>query len=287
MVAREEKGPANKAATFELERFAWGAPDRLELSGSFVGLPAPPADAPVLVVRGAERTHRLPPAADSAIGTPEDGQPWRAEFAWQEVPEVFDVAQLQLGGEIVVDLPAPGEAQPQSLEVRHARSEDDAGAAQPSQVATPATGAERLRLESELLAAREAAGELRVDAERAREELARARADLESERERRAADAERFRDGLARVQESAEGALSEAGDAIRTRDAALEELRAELDLAAAARTEAESAAADAEALRDRVDGLESARSDAEEARADAERLLARLTTIRDALGDRG
>jgi hypothetical protein len=232
-----------RPATFELERFAWGAPDRLELAGRFVGLASPPADSPVLVVRGAERTHRLAPAPDAAPGAPEDGRMWRAEFVWREMPEMFDTAQLQLGGDVTVELPAPGDPRPRSVEVRRTRTE----------AAAPTAGANRLRLEAELLAAREEAGELRAAAERAEQDLARARTDLAAEREGRAADAERFREGLARVQRSAEAALSEANDAV-------EALRAEVEVATAARAEAESA---------------------------AESLHARMKTIRDALGDPG
>ena len=65
-------------AIFELERFAWGAPDRLELSGRFIGLPDAPSDTPVLVLTGEEGVHRLPVDPDSLSGPPEDGLPWRA-----------------------------------------------------------------------------------------------------------------------------------------------------------------------------------------------------------------
>ena len=46
--------------TLELERFAWGAPDRLEVAGTFTGLEEPDAAPPILVLSGAGRTHRLP-----------------------------------------------------------------------------------------------------------------------------------------------------------------------------------------------------------------------------------
>ena len=98
---------ASEGATFELERFAWAAPDRLELSGRFIGLPDVSADAPVLVIVGDDRVHRLPAVPDSLAGPPEEGRRWRAAFAWQGPPVAFDVAELQLGSDLVVELPEP------------------------------------------------------------------------------------------------------------------------------------------------------------------------------------
>src|SRR5918998_14995 len=46
--------------TFELERFDWATPERLELVGTFAGLREPPNAAPELVVRGGSGSHRLP-----------------------------------------------------------------------------------------------------------------------------------------------------------------------------------------------------------------------------------
>jgi hypothetical protein len=258
-------------ATFELERFVWAAPDRLRVSGRFTGLGhAAPAD-PVLVVRGRDRMHRLQALPDSLSGPPEDGSLWSAEFAWQEPPVAFDAAKLELGPDIAVELPGPGAKRrwlrAQTLEVRGA---------------TPASGAERVRLEAELLAAQEEIRELRAAAERAHEELARAREDLKTERDRQAGDAERFREGLARVRESAAEALAAEQSAAQQSESDLREARTALEHAAAARIQAES---EAETLRERLAGLENARSAAEEARADGERMLSRLQAIRDALGD--
>lgn len=222
---------------FELQRFAWGAPDRLELAGTFNGLDAPPADLPVLVLRGAERTHRLLAAADDVSGAPENGQPWRAAFVWQEAPAAFEAAVLQLGGELAVDLPEPGA--------------DDA---EPGIVELPIRlrpGTDRLRLEAELLTAGEELREAQSALHRTEEELRRARADLEAEREGRAADAVRFREGLAHVRKSAEEALAAeqrtgdqlrdeltaASEAVAAKDAELTEVRGELEVAAAFRTE--------------------------------------------------
>jgi hypothetical protein len=289
--------------TFDLERFEWAAPDRLELAGTFAGLGDGPTGTPTLVVHGAERTHRLEAVTDDDSDPPEDGRPWMATFAWGEAPEPFDDAELQLGGDVVVELPQPHAGQrpfgDQRLEVRQTRAP---GEAAPNGAGT---ASERMRLQSELVAAEEEAREQRAIAERAMEELSRAHQDLDAERERHTADAERFRDGLATVRASAEEAVSE-----EQRISA--DLRSELEKAVAARADAESWA---EALRGRIDELEhaqeeneqlrteleSAREEAEAGRArrdgahtalgeaheDAKRLLERLASAHDALSDSG
>jgi hypothetical protein len=235
----KSQSPAAKARTLTLERFAWAAPDRLELAGTFTGLADPPAELPVLVLAGAERTYRLPAAADDVSGAPENGRPWRAAFVWEEPPAAFDGAVLTLGGDLAVDLPEPG------------ANGDRAGGAQLPVRSQP--GAERVRLETELLVAREELQEVQSALQRTEEELSRARADLQAEREGRAADALRFRDGLARVRASAEdalaaerhtaeqlrGELAAAADAAAVRDAELADVRGELEVATAFRAEAE------------------------------------------------
>ncbi len=226
--------------SFALERFAWGAPDRLELAGTFSGLDERPDGLPILFLRGGEHTHRLPAAAGDVSGAPENGRPWRAAFVWKEPPVPFQGAVLRLGADLAVELPDPGE-------------DGDA----PGNVRLPVRsepGAERLRLEAELLAGREELHEARAALRRADEELTRARHDLSAERDERAADAIRFRDALAQLSGSAE-------DALATRDAELAEVRGELEVAVAFREEAESAA-----------------------KAEIARLRERLETIREALG---
>jgi hypothetical protein len=313
MAAAKDQGqpsptPTTTRPTFELERFTWGAPDRLELCGTFAGLRDIPVDAPVLVVSGPETGHRLPVVPGTLSGPPEDGRLWCAEFAWQEPPVAFDVASLEFGAAIVVELPEPDTKnrrfRKQALDVRIAEAEAgtarDEASARPEGELGPGGGTERLRLEAELLVAQEEIRELRAVEEQTRAELARTREDLENVRARHVADAERFRGGLAKVQESAEAALAaehaaaeqldsalrQAHEAIEAKDAALGELRKELEASLAARTQAESEArTQAEALRERIVCLECARGAAGEAVTDVERLLRRLTTVRDALGD--
>jgi hypothetical protein len=298
------KQPVASAETareaFHLERFAWGGPDRLELAGRFVGLREAPGDAPVLVVRGPEREHRLPAVPETWPGPPTDGEPWEVAFAWQEAPEPFSTAQLELGADFVVALPEPVAKRPRFrnnvVEVQRAVEPEPAPAPpapEPAEEQAPSTpdapaaadgGADRLRLHTELLTAEQRVHELEAQAEQARSELAHARQTLASEQQRHAADAERFREGIAQVRESAEQAMA-----------------AEREAGARLQAEADEARAAAKTLRERVAELEreqqtaqadlevltAARDAADSVRADAERLLSGLETLRGSLGGNG
>ena len=129
-------------ATFELKRFAWGTPDRLEVSGVLGGLPDTPAEASVrvLVVKAGDTVHRLPAIPESLDGPPADGRPWQAQFAWQDPPFAFAGAELRIGEELAVDLPEPSMkrrlVRPRTLEVRTAEH----AAAEPER-RTPGPGA--------------------------------------------------------------------------------------------------------------------------------------------------
>jgi hypothetical protein len=255
--------------SFELERFTWASPDRLELTGRFAGLADTPNAAPVLVIRGADRIHRLPAVPESSSAAPEDGRPWHVEFAWQEPPEPFTAAELELG-DLAVSLPDPAAKRPQLGRERL-----------PVHRPPPVDGARRVGLEAELLTVHEQLRELRVEGDRDREERERAQEALHAERARRAEDGERFREGVARVRGAAEEAVadehatvvrisSELAEAVAERDA-LRERVAELE-------------ADAHQSSAALAGLVAARETAGAAGDDAERLLARLRTLRDALG---
>src|SRR5829696_5375366 len=79
-------GQAN--GTFQLERFEWAAPDRLEIAGSFAGV-EPPRAAPTLLVRADDGVRRLTGATADEAG---DGDPWSAAFHWSEPPVPFSAA---------------------------------------------------------------------------------------------------------------------------------------------------------------------------------------------------
>jgi hypothetical protein len=308
-MAIENQTPAvvtlTMAPTFELRRFAWGTPDRLEVSGTFGGLPDLADDAtPVLVVRAGETVHRLPAVPESLDGPPADGRVWEAQFAWQHPPVAFRTAELQLAPNLIVELPEPGSkrrlARPRMLKVRTSsegaaepRAETPQAAPQPE---GPGNGrAASVGSQVELLAAQEEVREVRAVLQQTQAELSRAREDLQAERERRADDGERFREGLAKLRESAEDALTaeqvtvtrlgaELRDAqaeIETKDAALEDLRAQVEAADAARTQAEAKAlAETEALATRLAKLEQDAEEIERLRSELANRAAQIDATR-------
>ena len=284
---------ASHRPIFELARFAWGAPDRLELSGKFIGLPDVPADDPMLVINGVDGVHRLPVVSDSRSGPPEDGGRWDAVFVWQEAPVAFEGAKLEFGSGIVVELPEPSSRRTrshrQTLKVVQERG--DTGhrprrADGPPEVAAgPGDGVQRLRVQADLLATQETLHELQSELQRTQVELTRVRDDLASERQLRRADTERFQQGLTEMRDAAAQALTdeqsaaaqlgaELGEArgmIEAKDAALEGLDGQLKGAAAKQAEAESeAGAEIAALRARLATLERAGEEEHRLRAELE-----------------
>jgi hypothetical protein len=198
---------------FELRRFGWATPDRLEVAGRFSGLGGETTGDPVLMLRGGDSTHRLFAVRGEAAGETTDDEEWRAVFAWQETPAPFEVAQLELGEELLVDLPTPigddaDERDPELLDVRRRGAHD------------------RLRARVELLAADSRLAEAHARLARLDDELARARADLAAERAGRADDAEVYRARLTAIEQEAEEAVSEARADAGAMRARLEELTA-------------------------------------------------------------
>jgi hypothetical protein len=289
-----------KRLTFELARFAWGAPDRLELSGRFLGLADGPADDPELVISGENGVHRLPVVPDSLSGPLEDGRWWDAVFAWQEPPVAFDVAELRFGSDMVVELPTPDARRSRSRKQTLAVSREPVEEPEevpPAEEELPASdGIEQLRAHAELLATQEALHEVRADLERMQEELARTRSELDAERAERSADSGRFQHALGELRDSAEealiaeqaatrevrGELQEALGMIANRDAEAEELRQRIE-------ELEQLGAETDGLRGELETARAEREQAwgalEEAREDAQRLLERLDGARDTAGD--
>jgi hypothetical protein len=170
-----------KGPSFVVERFGWGAPDRLEVVGTFTGLTEDTSGGAVLTVVGDDGPHRLP-AIGAAEDQPADGSRWEAEFAWLEAPVAFDHARLELGTSLAVELPAPGEA----ADGDELAVEVLADAEPPEQAAVGAD-AQQLRLEARLLDQfREGLAQLRSSAEEALEaaqlELVETRSELEAVR---------------------------------------------------------------------------------------------------------
>ena len=224
---------------FELRRFGWATPDRLEVDGRFVGLEEAVAGDPILVLHGSDRTHRLPAVANETDGV--DADAWHAAFKWRDTPTPFDVAELEFGDDLVVDLPSP--------------QSDDADSDGDVLDVRRRGGAERLRLQAELLAVRSELTETRTQLERAEKELAQSREELTAEREARTADAEEFRAGLAQTQAAADDAIAEGLAELPTLRARVDELAAD--------------AGEAERLRGRLDAIRDLLEDGAEGSRDA------------------
>ena len=95
---------ASREVAFELERFEW-SDGRLEVAGRWQGLGGRRVAKPVLTVTAGPRRRRLvalpeEPDADAAKG-------WRAAFEWAADPGSITAAELEVGRNVVVDLPLP------------------------------------------------------------------------------------------------------------------------------------------------------------------------------------
>src|SRR3954467_4936108 len=93
----------DSSISFELARFEWADPTRLEVEGTWHGVTRLRARA-TLVVEVDGRRQRLRALPGSA-GTPER---WSAAFGWDggDIPRL-EGAELEIGRGIVVDLPRP------------------------------------------------------------------------------------------------------------------------------------------------------------------------------------
>jgi hypothetical protein len=263
---RASAQPASEPkTTFSLERFAWDTPDRLEVSGWFAGVVAEASQPPTLVVRAGDISVRLPVVAKRLSPPPRVGRHWSAAFAWDDAPAAFEHARLEVG-EMAVDLPQP--------HPRRARRGDQVfDVRRTGVVGRPDTtsATDRLALQTAQLLVREETSSLRNTVEQLQRDLERAQADVEAERRHRAADSERFRDGLARVRASAEEAIA-----------------VERATAAAAAEELDDARRRLGEQRGRLAALERSAQDAARrqegiraACAETERLLDRLVGLRD------
>lgn len=305
--------------TFELERFVWTAPDRLELAGRFLGLGDAPLGAPGLAVPDGDSTHWLPVLADESGSPPVDKERWCVTFCWQEAPVAFNRAELHLGPETVVELPGPDMDLPAgsrpALKVRQEAKVPGTAVRREEGEADPAIdpGNGRPQLESELSAARDELARLRAVSSRTEKELLAAQSELTELRQRNAADAARFREGLAAIRASAEDALryeQEAAEQTRARlhraneqvaavkgeiaqqqkafdEADLQRTQAQVE----ARSHTNRLAMELEEMRQHAAGAraqaERAEADAASARAKADVLLARLQAVHAVLDGDG
>jgi predicted nucleic acid-binding Zn-ribbon protein len=92
---------------FELDRFAFGEGDRLELSGRWFGVRGRRFVRPTLEVLSDVGRVRALADLEHKPWVPEDGEPWDAAFPWESDGEVLE-AELSVAPDITVRLPAPG-----------------------------------------------------------------------------------------------------------------------------------------------------------------------------------
>jgi HAMP domain-containing protein len=255
-------------AVFLLERFAWDGPDRLRVSGRWEPGESPTTEPAMLVVRSGDATHRLPALAEPCADSRGDGRRWSATFAWPHGPAAFEGAVLEIGGELIIELPQP---RPKRLRRSHRRLQ--VRCADHTNGSSPAGAIAGVAHEAELVLAREEILSLRASVERLEQQLDRACVDVESERRGRSADAESFRHSLADLRTTAEQALEAERITARRLGRELEEARQRLADQDAQLTELQRVATDADRQRSVIDS----------ARAQTEQLLAELTALRDTL----
>jgi hypothetical protein len=240
-------------ASFELKRFSWAAPDRLDLVGIFSGLDDEPTGEPSLVVRGADGAHRLPAVMDSISGSPAEHDQWAATFAWLDAPVAFDEAQLEFDSGLCVELPPPGGRRALRRQIFDVRTADAHPSAEPGPEPGEATAAP-----ASVLADRPRLPEALVTAEQeARQTL------------------ERLRIAAEEAVSAEKSAVAQLGDDLRDAHEALDE-------AALVRHELESELA---SLRERLSGLERASTDLEELRVALEQSRQDASELRSALHD--
>ena len=199
-----------REVAFELEAFEWSE-DRLDVAGRWKGLTGRRLARPVLTVQlDSGRRKRVVAMPGGQLGAAAES--WHASFNWPGDPAEIIGAELELGRNVVVELPLPdrkrrrrrrhavAEAQEQSSVTEELRLETGALRAQVDRLRAELAGRERELMDvREQLAGKpvpeQATMELRRIEEAAaeREDLAAERAGLAAEREDLAAELERLK----------------------------------------------------------------------------------------------
>jgi chromosome segregation ATPase len=276
--------------SFTVERFE-PVGDRLEVAGHWQGLRGRRFVRPVLWLHNGESRRRVVAVLDHKPWSVGEGDLWIAAFAWSGGKLDADRAELEVGSDLVVDLPVPGARKKAAAEPRPAMKRKLSEAELLREQLTAETK-ERRGLQTALDAVEREAGALvRMRAERdaAREDAERARAERDAalaDAERARADGERLVNDEYRQRARAQQAADEAAAA---RDLAERQLAAARESHAAL----EQRLAAAEAARDRlvaeVEGLRDQLAAAHEDRdrepapadtADRDRLEAQLVAGR-------
>jgi hypothetical protein len=253
---------------FELERFGWSEPGRLEVVGRWSGLEGRRLGRPVLTVEAGGQRRRLTAMPGGQLtGSGE----WRATFACDADPASIDGVVLEVGRRLVVDLPPPKKRSRAKADPSLERLHEERLRREQAEASLAERDAELVSLREEADAA---LAERETEAETLRGELTTAQealATAEQERERLAAELERvtadlgIRDQeLTTAREEVRRATVEAEERLAAERAATTEVREKL---ATAREEAESTMA-AEAQE-----TERLRAELDAAREETERTL--------------
>jgi DNA repair exonuclease SbcCD ATPase subunit len=201
---------------FVVERFGLEG-GRLEVAGHWHGVRGRRFVRPVLWLHRGEARRRLVAVLDHKPWAADDGDPWLAAFAWEGGALDADRAELEVGRELVVDLPLPGRKAPPSTPARPRRPSELERAREELSAATR----ERRALEAALEAATSDAGRLeQLRDERDRAVAERDRAVEAAERAR--ADGERLVNDEYRQREQAHESADRAAERARATEAARE-----------------------------------------------------------------
>jgi hypothetical protein len=182
--------PADPLAepAFEIERFEWTGEGRLEVCGRWFGLRGRRFVRPTLNVRLGDRRRRMVAVLDHKPWAPDGDGTWIAAFAWRGPHDAITAARLEVAPDVVLDLPSPGDtaagttvtarARPRRAAPRRLPPPAGAPASPPAEAPPPrpppaAPDVAVVALERRL-------ADERAQRERASEELAEARRQLEA-----------------------------------------------------------------------------------------------------------
>ena len=99
--------PGRREVGFEVERFEWTEADRLEVMGRWYGLKGRRFVRPVLSVQVGEDRRRLVALLDHKPWPAVEDTPWVAAFPWSGERTGVGAAELEVGRNLVIDLPPP------------------------------------------------------------------------------------------------------------------------------------------------------------------------------------
>jgi hypothetical protein len=211
---------ATTRVTFEVERFGWVADDRLEVAGRWFGLRGHRFLRPTLDIEVDGHHRRLLALLEHKPWAVDDGDEWVAAFSWQGEPVHIPGAELAVGPDLTIELPAPA-----------------GGRSPASKRAGPQT--------REVLAAGRPRSDIELDLATARDEAERLAGELERQRATHAARAEELQRRLSAEHEAVaslkeELAAARAAAAAREAESSrqIEEVSAERDAAVASSSSA-------------------------------------------------